>query len=122
MVTYKDKHYSRREENWPFFLKLHLQWRCEFLSERWNPLSGDREYAELGSREKVEILHRLCNWRLELDDIGDLLRVRVGGEEGGGEAPCVSVSSHSSGTYPWPPSCRFPISDSLSRIIDWKIT
>ena len=69
-----------REENWPFFLKLHLQWRCEFLHERWNPLSGDKEYKDLSIRDKVDILHRLCNWRLELDDIGDLLRVRREGE------------------------------------------
>ena len=26
-------------------------------------------------REKIELLHRICHWRLELDDIGDSLRV-----------------------------------------------
>lgn len=29
----------------------------------------------LSTREKVELLHKLCHWRLELDDIGDLLKV-----------------------------------------------
>ena len=32
-------------------------------------------YRELSTRTKVEIMHKLCHWRLELDDIGDLLRV-----------------------------------------------
>ena len=26
-----------REENWEFFLKMHLEWRCEYLKEKWNP-------------------------------------------------------------------------------------
>ena len=67
-----------REDNWAFFLKLHLEWRCEYLGESWNPLKGDQNYRSLRARDKVEILHRLCHWRLELDDIGDLLRVSRG--------------------------------------------
>lgn len=115
------------EENWEFFLKMHLEWRCEYLKEKWNPHENkDYKWAfflsaqlasthpflpacqdsplppsllyrthpfpfacvslpvtshslclsrDLTTREKVETLHRLCHWRLELDDIGDLLRV-----------------------------------------------
>ena len=32
---------------------------------------------DLKMREKIELLHRICHWRLELDDIGDTLRVCV---------------------------------------------
>ena len=28
------------------------------------------------------LLHKLCHWRLELDDVGDLVRVRVGVDRG----------------------------------------
>ena len=38
-------------------------------------MQGDKEYKDLPIRERVEILHRLCHWRMELDDIADLLRV-----------------------------------------------
>ena len=40
-------------------------------------MQGDKEYKDLPIRERVEILHRLCHWRMELDDIADLLRVRT---------------------------------------------
>ena len=63
------------EDNWPFFLKLHIEWRCEYLKEKWNPFTDDKEYKDLSIRQRVEILHRLCHWRLELDDIADLVRV-----------------------------------------------
>ena len=63
------------EDNWPFFLKLHIEWRCEYLKEKWNPFTGDKEYKDLTIRQRVEILHKLCHWRLELDDIADLVRV-----------------------------------------------
>ena len=33
-----------REENWSFMLKLHLEWRVDFLKESFNPLAGDQEY------------------------------------------------------------------------------
>ena len=56
-------------------LKLHLKWRCEHLKEKWNPLSGETEYKDLDTYSRVSIMHKLCHWRLELDDIGDLLRV-----------------------------------------------
>lgn len=56
-------------------LKLHLKWRCDNLKEKWNPLSGDMEYKDLDIYSRVSIMHKLCHWRLELDDIGDLLRV-----------------------------------------------
>jgi hypothetical protein len=61
------------EENWEFFLKMHLQWRNDNLDEGWNP-HRDKIYKDLDTRTKVEILHRLIHWRLELDDVGDLLR------------------------------------------------
>lgn len=64
------------EDNWPFFLKLHIEWRCEYLKEKWNPFSDNKEYKDLSIRQRVEILHKLCHWRLELDDIADLFRVR----------------------------------------------
>ena len=63
------------EENWPLLLKLHLKWRCEHLKEKWNPLSGDSEYKDLDNYSRISIIHKLCHWRLELDDIADLLRV-----------------------------------------------
>ena len=30
-------HCLTSEENWEFFLKMHLEWRCEYLKEKWNP-------------------------------------------------------------------------------------
>ena len=57
-------------------LKLHLQWRCDNLKERWNPLS-DKDYKDLDTFSRVSIIHKLCHWRLELDDIADLLRVTL---------------------------------------------
>jgi hypothetical protein len=66
--------FMNREENWEFFLKMHLQWRNDNLDEGWNP-HRDKIYKDLDTRTKVEILHRLIHWRLELDDVGDLLRV-----------------------------------------------
>ncbi|CAI8034138.1 Cat eye syndrome critical region protein 2 homolog [Geodia barretti] len=63
------------EENWQSFLKLHVRWRCDFLHEKWDPFqSKGCDYGSLGAREKVELLHKLCHWRLELDDVGDLVR------------------------------------------------
>ena len=62
-------------ENWPLMLKLHLKWRCDNLGERWNPLEGDQQYQDLDPYSRIAILHKLCHWRLELDDIADLLRV-----------------------------------------------
>ena len=65
-----------RESNWQSFLKLHVRWRCDFLNEKWNPFQVKQcEYEGLSARDKVELLHKLCHWRLELDDVGDLCRV-----------------------------------------------
>ena len=36
--------YMLREENWSFMLKLHLEWRVDYLKESFNPLAGDQEY------------------------------------------------------------------------------
>ena len=66
-----------RDENWEFFLKLHVEWRCEYLSDKWNPFVKEKQYKDLTMRERILILHKLCHWRLELDDIADLLRVSV---------------------------------------------
>lgn len=66
---------NNSEENWCIMLKAHLKWRCDNLKEKWNPLSGDAEYKDLDTYSRVAILHKLCHWRLELDDIGELLRV-----------------------------------------------
>ncbi len=38
------------EDNWQFFLKLHLEWRCEFLKEKWNPFAPDKAYKQLSTR------------------------------------------------------------------------
>ena len=62
-------------ENWPMMLKLHLKWRCDNLNEKWNPLAGDKQYEDLDTYSRIRIMHKLCHWRLELDDIADLLRV-----------------------------------------------
>lgn len=56
-------------------LKLHFKWRCEHLKERWNPLAGDKQYQDLDTYSRICIMHKLCHWRLELDDLADLLRV-----------------------------------------------
>ena len=70
-------------------LKLHLKWRCEHLKEKWNPLAGDKEYKDLDMYSRVSIMHKLCHWRLELDDIGDLLRVSGSCRTRGVEGLCV---------------------------------
>lgn len=65
------------EENWEFFMKMHLEWRCEYLHEKFNPHEG-KTYKELTTRNKVDIIHHICHWRMELDDIGELLRGQDG--------------------------------------------
>ena len=53
-----------------------MRWRCDFLHEKWDPFqSKGCDYSGLAAREKIELLHKLCHWRLELDDVGDLVRV-----------------------------------------------
>ena len=74
--SHSHSHYYR-EDNWQSFLKLHVKWRCDFLNEKWDPFHSKQcEYGGLSPRDKVELLHKLCHWRLELDDVGDLVRVR----------------------------------------------
>ena len=62
------------------FAKLHVEWRCEYLKDEWNPFGENREFKDLTVRQKLELLYRLCHWRLELDDVSDQLRVRREGE------------------------------------------
>lgn len=47
------------------------------MKEKWNPFTSGKEYKDLSIRQRVEILHKLCHWRLELDDIADLVRVSL---------------------------------------------
>ena len=74
---------------------MHLEWRCEYLDLKWNP-HRDKTYKVrrlhhftklhktlslsliAGSFQRVTrsiLSTSLCHWRLELDDIGELLRV-----------------------------------------------
>ena len=46
------------------YLMLHCTYTCTYC-------------RDLDTRTKVEILHKMIHWRMELDDIGDLLRVRL---------------------------------------------
>ena len=32
------------DDDWEVLLKLHLQWRCDNLEEKYNPLPGDKPY------------------------------------------------------------------------------
>ena len=57
------------------FAKLHVEWRCEYLNDKWNPFGENREFKDLTIRQKVELLYHLCHWRLELADVADHLRV-----------------------------------------------
>lgn len=60
-------------ENFEPYLSQVLKIRWEDELGRKNPLA-DRDYSKLTTREKVEILHNLCDFRLDLTDVPDLLK------------------------------------------------
>ena len=95
-----------REENWQSFLKLHLRWRCDFLNEKWDPFQTKGcDYRGLTARDKIELLHKLCHWRLELDDVGDLVRVSGCGSGRGCQLVscvcCRATMDHHCGWHHW---------------------
>lgn len=60
-------------ENFEPYLSQVLKIRWEDELGKKNPLA-DREYSKLSTREKVEILHNLCDFRLDVEDVPELLK------------------------------------------------
>lgn len=60
-------------ENFEPYLSQVLKIRWEDELGRKNPLA-DKDYSKLTTREKVEILHNLCDFRLDVGDVPELLK------------------------------------------------
>ena len=62
--------------NYDLFLKDILKQRWQIEQGRTNPLE-DKTFLDLSVRERVEVLHALCDFRLDAEDVTEVLKVSL---------------------------------------------